>query len=92
MTDNQIVVVVTLLAAIAYWFFIHRKLQRRNQLLITIGVYLLVIISAWSGGDKSWKLALFKTIVFGAMIVFSIEELINLRKKDNVVERKEIRP
>jgi nitrate/nitrite transporter NarK len=88
MTDNQIVVVVTLLAGIAYWFFIHRKLQRKNQLLITIGVYILVIISAWSGSDKSWKFALFKTIVFGAMIAFSIEELINLRKKDNVVSDK----
>jgi nitrate/nitrite transporter NarK len=87
MTDNQIIVVVTLLAAIVYWFFVHRKLQRKNQLLITIGVYTLVIISAWWGDDKSWKLALFKTIVFGAMIAFSIEEFINLRNKDNVAER-----
>ncbi len=92
MTDNQIIVVVTLLAGIAYWFFIHRKLKRKNQLLVTISVYLLVIIFAWTGSGESWKLALLKTFAFGVMAAFHIEELIKLRKKDNVAERKEIRP
>lgn len=85
MTDNQVVVVVTLLAGIAYWFFIHRKLQRKNQLLVTICAYILIIILSWIGNDNSWKLPLLKTIAFGVMAAFHIEELVNLRK-NNVEE------
>jgi hypothetical protein len=90
MTDNQIVFFVTLLVGISYWFFIHRKLQRKNQLLVTICAYILIIIDAWTGSDDSWKLALLKTIAFGMFAVDNIGEMIKLRKNDNIMERKEI--
>lgn len=86
MTDNQIAIVIGLFVAIALWFFIYRKLQRKNQLLVLIFSYVLIIVLAWTGSDNSWKLSLLKTIVFGAMIVFSVDDLIKLRKKDNVVD------
>ena len=88
MTDTQIAIVIILLAGIAYWFFIHRKLQRKNQLLVTICGYTLIIILSWTGSDNSWKLALLKTIAFGMFAVDNIIELINLRKKNNVVSDK----
>ncbi|MGZ5254156.1 MAG: hypothetical protein ACXWV4_07365 [Flavitalea sp.] len=86
MTSPQIAFFFGLVLIIAYWIFIHRKLQRKNQLLVTISAYSLIIIFAWTGSENSWQFALLKTIAFGALAAFNIEELWNLRRKTEEAE------